>query len=499
MKKKIVLKRLLHRELMRIAIMFGYDEKLKSLVKSIPGAKYSSTNKCFYLDDSEENLKKILVSFKDVADIDISSLSLKEMPVISVDDQPSTVRKIVKNFPAAEAEREIRKIKADDSGKPGERYGPVEFRISENEGLLVIKFTGRYDKSWVDELISYPGHRYDKLRKEWLLPWTQLTSDSLADFFTSRSVMVKIVKQVISRELKSERQATADEVRSRPLSEAAINGLDALSIYLDENRYSPRTRVTYLAALEFFLRYFSDHDPFDISGEEISRFIYNIIIRLGYSSAYQNQMISAVKTFYYISGRGKVNPELLVRPRKSRALPKVLSKDEVGRVLNAARNPKHKLLLWLIYSCGLRRSEASNLKPEDFDRGRNLLHIREGKGMVERVVPVSPKVWDKLDEYLRSYKPGKYLFEGQSGGKYSNESVYRVFKDAMQRAGIKKDVGVHALRHSYATHLHESGLDIRYIQELLGHKSTRTTEIYTHVSRRNLIQVRSPIEDIDVK
>ncbi len=97
------------------------------------------------------------------------------------------------------------------------------------------------------------------------------------------------------------------------------------------------------------------------------------------------------------------------------------------------------------------------------------------------------------------YRPREYLFEGQTGGRYSSESVYRVFKDALLKAGIKKDVGVHSLRHSYATHLHESGLDIRYIQELLGHKSTRTTEIYTHVSRRNLLAVRSPIEDLDVK
>ena len=139
------------------------------------------------------------------------------------------------------------------------------------------------------------------------------------------------------------------------------------------------------------------------------------------------------------------------------------------------------------------------MKLSDLDRERSIIHIREGKGRVDRIVPVSMKVWDKIDEYIGSYRPRVYIFEGQSGGRYSSESVYRVFKDALLRAGIKKDVGVHSLRHSYATHLHESGLDIRYIQELLGHKSSRTTEIYTHVSRRNLIAVRSPIEDLDVK
>ena len=135
----------------------------------------------------------------------------------------------------------------------------------------------------------------------------------------------------------------------------------------------------------------------------------------------------------------------------------------------------------------------------DLDRDRSVLHIKEGKGRVDRIVPVSKKVWEKMDEYIDGFHPVKYLFEGQSGGRYSVESVYRVFKQALGRAGIKKDVGVHSLRHSYATHLHESGLDIRYIQELLGHKSSRTTEIYTHVSRRNLVVIRSPIEDMDVK
>ena len=140
-----------------------------------------------------------------------------------------------------------------------------------------------------------------------------------------------------------------------------------------------------------------------------------------------------------------------------------------------------------------------NIKLTDFERDRGILNIKEGKGMVDRIVPVSEKVWEKIEEYKAAYRPKVWLFEGQNGGKYSVESVYRVFKEALKRAGIKKDVGVHSLRHSYATHLHESGLDIRYIQELLGHKSSRTTEIYTHVSRRNLVMIKSPIDDLDLK
>jgi integrase/recombinase XerD len=190
---------------------------------------------------------------------------------------------------------------------------------------------------------------------------------------------------------------------------------------------------------------------------------------------------------------------LLERPRRARALPKVFSKEEVKLILNASRNLKHRLILWIIYSCGLRRSEITNIRLADIDRARGILNIREAKGMNDRIVPVSDKVWEKVDEYIVSYHPVFWLFEGQTGGRYSSESVYRVFKQALRNAGIRKDVGVHSLRHSYATHLHENGVDIRYIQELLGHRSTRTTEIYTHVSRRNLIAVRSPIDDMDLK
>jgi site-specific recombinase XerD len=379
------------------------------------------------------------------------------------------------------------------------RSGSVEFTIRENEGLLVIKFPGRYEPAWIDELKTYGRARFDEKRCEWLLPWSKITCDSLADYFGVNGIAVDIKKQVVNEALKLERKATGDDIRAKELGKAALDGIGMLEMYLDENRYSVRTRETYISALEFFFRYFSPADPREITEDEISRFIYDYIIRLGYSASYQNQMVSAIKTYYIISGKGKVNPDFLERPRRRRALPKVFSKEEVSRILNSARNQKHKLLLWLIYSCGLRRNEVTNIKLTDLDRDRGIIFIREGKGRVDRIVPVSAKVWEKVDDYLVSYSPKEYIFEGQTGGRYSSESVYRVFKSTLLRAGINKEVGVHSLRHSYATHLHENGLDIRYIQELLGHKSTRTTEIYTHVSRRNLIAVRSPIDDLDVK
>ena len=167
------------------------------------------------------------------------------------------------------------------------------------------------------------------------------------------------------------------------------------------------------------------------------------------------------------------------------------------KIFNAARNSKHKLILWIIYSCGLRRSEVINIKLTDLDKDRGILHIREGKGNIDRMVPVPQKVWEKINTYIKGYNPVTYLFEGQRRKVFSRECLF-CFQAVVKKGRDTEGCWSALSEASYATHLHESGLDIRYIQELLGHKSTRTTEIYTHISRRNLFAIRSPIEDMEL-
>lgn len=489
MKKKVTLKRFFHRGEERIGIFFGYDEGLKDCVKQIPGVVFSSTNKCFYTSDTEENLKNIIRVLKEVTEIDISGLTSGKH--ILQHSEPDRTDKPVKKEPDHLIEKE-------ESAPQRLLSGFVEFRISEEGGSLVIRLPIPFEKRWVSELRSYRG-RYDSSRREWYFTWSKMTCDSLADYFSKEGVQVILKKEKVNSDLRTERKKVLQEINKRSVGPQVSDSLVQMADYLDEKRYSPRTKEAYLSMMEYFFRYFENMQPDEISGEDISEFIQTIVIKLGYSAAYQNQMISAIKTYYQVNGPGRINIDILSRPRKRRSLPKTFSKEEVGRILNAPGNVKHKLLLWIVYSCGLRRSEVINIRLKDIDRSRSIIHILEGKGKVDRIVPVPAKVFQKIDEYLASYSPVEYLFEGQSGGRYASESVYRVFKQALHRAGIKKDVGIHCLRHSYATHLHENGLDIKYIQELLGHKSTRTTEIYTHVSRRNLVAVRSPIEDLDVK
>ncbi len=178
-------------------------------------------------------------------------------------------------------------------------------------------------------------------------------------------------------------------------------------------------------------------------------------------------------------------------------MPNVLSKEEVKKILNAHSNIKHKTMLSLIYSCGLRRSELLNLKPNEIDSKRNVVIIKQGKGKKDRIAPLSPNILVLLREYYKTHKPLAYLFEGRKAGtKYDERSLGEVLKQAVEKVKIRKPVSLHWLMHSYATHLLESGTDLRYIQEILGHKSSKTTEIYTHVSTKSLQNVKSPFDDL---
>ena len=170
---------------------------------------------------------------------------------------------------------------------------------------------------------------------------------------------------------------------------------------------------------------------------------------------------------------------------------------EIKAILEAHGNIKHKAMLSLIYACGLRRSELLNLKPADIDSKRGVLLIKQAKGKKDRIAPVSGKIVELLRQYYKAYKSQLWLFEGQRKGEsYSAESLQSVLKQALQKAKINKPVTLHWLRHSYATHLLENGTDLRYIQELLGHNSSRTTEIYTHVSTKSLQNIKSPYDDL---
>ena len=236
----------------------------------------------------------------------------------------------------------------------------------------------------------------------------------------------------------------------------------------------------------------------EITKADIEAYNYRAFVERPRSHSTQNQFINALKLFYRTNGSLHIVPDQLVRPRKETKLPNVLSKKEIGRILAASTNIKHHCLLAVVYGAGLRIGEALNLRIEDIRSEENLLYIRRSKGRKDRRVPLSATMLRLLRTYYMGYRPQEYVFEGQTGGRYSARSAQQVLKRACRRAGIKTAVTLHTLRHSYATHLLEQGVGLRYIQEILGHNSPKTTMIYTHISGKRLSEIRSPLDDMEI-
>ncbi len=265
---------------------------------------------------------------------------------------------------------------------------------------------------------------------------------------------------------------------------------------LKQKRYSKSTLKIYSAYFKDFMHYFSERDLAKVTSEEINAYLLELINIWNISTSEQNQRINAIKFYYEKTLRKARQVYEIERPRKEKILPDVLSKAEVGSILKATGNLKHKTLLSAIYSCGLRRSELVNMKIADVDSKRMMIKISGAKGKKDRYVQLSEGLLQLLRQYYSEYKPKIWLFEGQRGGQYSAENISILLKTVAQRAGITKRVYPHMLRHSFATHQLEQGVDIRFIQAWLGHESVKTTQRYTHVSEHNFKNFKNPLDEL---
>ena len=236
----------------------------------------------------------------------------------------------------------------------------------------------------------------------------------------------------------------------------------------------------------------------EMNESDIKNYLFYLVEKKDASASTLNVAVNAFR-FYYGKILNRKFMYEIKRPRKDKKLPVVLSGGEVSRIISAVSNIKHKALLMLVYSAGLRVSEVVKLNVEDIDDERKLIHVRGAKGKKDRYTILSNKALATLNLYLKAYQPKKWLFNGAKKTRHlSTRSAQRIFDSAVKKAGIKKGVSIHSLRHSFATHLLESGTDLRYIQELLGHQSSKTTEIYTHVSTKNIGKIRSPLDNLEL-
>jgi integrase/recombinase XerD len=263
--------------------------------------------------------------------------------------------------------------------------------------------------------------------------------------------------------------------------------------------YSPRTIDTYCKLLCNFEKE-SGKSLYEITTEDFKSKLHFMITQKGSSTSTINQLISAFKIFYVDVCHREWEEFHVKRPRCEKKLPIVLSLEEVGRMISVTNNLKHKAILMLTYSAGLRRMEVLQIKPKDIDSQRMQVRVVQGKGKKDRYTILSQKTLDILRQYYKAERPEKYLFEptGRKGQVLSEKSMEQIVKNSAKKAGLKKDVSFHTLRHCFATHLLEAGVNLRQIQQFMGHTSFKTTAVYLHVAHIKTSEFMSPLDTINL-
>lgn len=364
--------------------------------------------------------------------------------------------------------------------------------VHKNEPQIGIYFP--YNESLKSYVKAYGGVYWSNTHKAFYVGDSSETRQKLFQYFRNENIFVDY--KALKKEKPTSNKQLKKEIKLPPLTEQQNKELEKFKKWMAQKRLSANTIGTYAGVTLLFLRYVNLKKQREITSKLIEAFNYEFVVAPGKSVNYQNQCINGIKKYLEYK-KTAIEPLQIERPRKIRYLPEVLSLEEIKSILDNTHNLKHKTLLSLIYSAGLRIGEAINLKVSDIDSKRMLIHIKMAKGNKDRYTLLSPLFLNLLRDYYKAYTPKSYLFEGQDGGQYTTSSAQQVIKKAVQLAGIKgRRITLHTLRHSFATHLLESGTDLRYIQSLLGHSSPKTTMIYTHVSEQRIQKIKNPFDSL---
>lgn len=351
-----------------------------------------------------------------------------------------------------------------------------------NLGELELIFP--YNEEYIAKVKEIHGRKWDVQNKKWLIPDCKESIEQLLKLFIKGEVVID--KSIYGLDEGSE--AEADSTNEKLLKMMR----DGLKL----RGYSPKTIKSYMSHARLFLVH-CDKRVDQLSKMDIDHYLLYLLDEKGNAHSFVSQAVSSIK---FLFGHVLMKDDLIinvVRPKRENKLPEVLSYKEVRSILDNVSNLKHKALLFLVYSSGLRVGEVVRLKANDIDSDRMLIHVIQGKGRKDRYTVLSEVALNVLREYAREYKPVTWLFQGEEAGRHITErTVQRIFENAKEKAQIQKKVSVHSLRHSFATHLLEGGIDLRYIQELLGHQSSKTTEIYTHVTKKSIKNITSPLDKL---
>ncbi|MCB4809641.1 site-specific integrase [Tamlana sp. 62-3] len=354
---------------------------------------------------------------------------------------------------------------------------------------IIINF--KFDKTLIQLLRQKTEAKWSKTHRAWYL---QNNPENLKTIFTIFKGFASVNADDIFNKKLPEKKFPKKRIRQ--LNDANRKLLNNFYKYLKGKRYSDSTVNTYSQLVADFVEFYNNEAIETLNNRSVEHYIETIYVKRNYAINTQRQFISAMKLFVVFYQNSQINDLELQRPKKARILPNVLSYVEVIRLLQVTKNLKHRMVIALIYSSGLRISELINLKVADLEIDRRQIFIKNAKGKKDRYVSLAESVLPLLKNYLMTYEPKNYLIEGQNGLAYSDSSIRKFLKQSCKLANIKKLVSPHTLRHSYATHLLEQGVNLRHIQELLGHARPETTMVYTHVARKDLLDIQSPLDKV---
>lgn len=353
----------------------------------------------------------------------------------------------------------------------------------DDKGRLHLSFG--FNREFIEKIKTIPGRKYHSETKQWSISNDPDKVEILKQLFDQETLKWPIEQGMQTGVIKN----------ISSINNHQKNAIYCLCQTIELKGYSKSTLRTYTNLFKRFLCFYPKADPALLTEEEIRNYLYYLVHVKKVSRAYQNQSINAIK-FYYEKVLGQERKVYyLERSKKEKRLPVVLSQNEVKQIFLNIRNFKHRIALMLIYSAGLRRSELINLKVGDIDFERNQIWVRGGKGLKDRISLLSESLKPDLLSYMKIYKPKMYFIEGRDGFQYSVGSLRNILIEALKKTDIRKKVTLHTLRHSFATHMLEAGTATRYIQDLLGHSSPKTTEIYTHITNKGRENLRSPLDD----
>ncbi len=470
---------LVHRGEHRIRVEMDYIPAQVQNLRTILGATWSRTHRCWHLPRTREAWDALNKLFR--VEVEGQSGSKPVAQNESSGDLPKPLAPAVPFAPQADSG--VTKITVIAHPK---RTDVIGLRVPKEmvpDHLATIK--------------NIHGRRWNADALVWELPNTRLTIRFLEKYlkehlhWTFQPDMDKLPERL---EVATTTPFLGKEGPKAKWEAAVV----ALEQCLTLARYSHRTIKGYKQCLRDFIRFNDDIRPTQLTRQQIDNFIAQLITKHKISESYQNQYLSAIKFFYVNVAKQEEKVLDLMRPKKHDKLPHVLTEEEVVHFLRAIDNPKHRLIMMLIYSAGLRLGEVTNLRLSDLQPKENRLFIRAAKGKKDRCSILSDKVCSLLKDYLELYSPIEWLFEGSTGGKYGDRSVQGIFEAARAKSRINPFATVHTLRHSFATHLLEKGVDLRYIQDLLGHESSKTTEIYTHITSKGLQKIKSPLDGLNL-